>query len=144
MSKREALNLILDFMIPADHNLGLPAGSQVRIEDVLPLDLGVQELLDLAANLEQVVLDPGEQLNMIDIDQFWQKIYEHRQTTDLAIREIGKWLLMAYYTDPRVRESIGAGARAPFPFGYTVPEGNLELLEPVFTRGPIYRMVDND
>lgn len=144
MSKREALNLILDFMIPADHNLGLPAGSQVRIEDVLPLDLGVQELLDLAANLEQVVLGPGEQLNMIDIDQFWQRIYEHRQTTDLAIREIGKWLLMAYYTDPRVRESIGAGARAPFPLGYTVPEGNLELLEPVFTRGPIYRMVDND
>jgi len=143
MSNQETLTFILDFMIPADHSRGLPAGSQVRIEDVLPRDFSVQELLDLAASLEQIVLGPGEQLNMIGADQFWQRIHEHRQTTDLAIREIGKWLLMAYYTDPRVRESIGVGARAPFPLGYTVPEGNLDLLEPVFTRGPIYRMVDH-
>lgn len=140
----QSLNAVLDFMIPADHHRGMPGGSKVRIADVLPPDVTEQTLINLAVHLESIVNSHGKELRSLAPQEFWEIINSHRQVTDSVVRELGKWLLMAYYTDPRVRDSIGVGARAPFPNGYVVHDGNLELLEQVFERGPIYRKIAND
>lgn len=44
-----------------------------------------------------------------------------------------------YYRDDRVMRSIGMEARPPFPQGFDVEPGELDLLEPVRQRGKIYR-----
>jgi len=139
-----SLNAVLDFMIPADHHRGMPGGSKVRIADVLPPDVTEQTLINLALQLESIVISHGRELRFLTPQEFWEIINSRRQVTDSVVRELGKWLLMAYYTNPRVRDSIGVGARAPFPSGYVVHDGNLELLEQVFERGPIYRKIAYD
>jgi hypothetical protein len=139
---QDALNALLDYMIPADETRGLPAGSQAQIERVLPSQVSMESLIDLASKLNDLVNQQSVHLSALGADWFWQLVQSHRQDVDPILQEIGKWLLMAYYTDPRVRDAIGVGARAPFPVGYVVHEGNLDLLEPVFARGPIYRNVD--
>ncbi|MEM7211632.1 MAG: hypothetical protein AAF479_07015 [Pseudomonadota bacterium] len=47
-----------------------------------------------------------------------------------------------YYRDPRVLEAIGVEPRPPFPKGYQVEQGDFSLLDPVRSRGPIWRAVD--
>ena len=44
-----------------------------------------------------------------------------------------------YYRDDRVMESLGMGARPPFPKGYEVEEGDWSLLDPVRARPKLYR-----
>jgi len=46
---------------------------------------------------------------------------------------------ICYYQQDAVLEALGLGARAPFPQGYSVKTGDLSLLDPVRSRGPIYR-----
>lgn len=50
-------------------------------------------------------------------------------------------VMQCYYRDDRVMESLGMEARAPFPKGYEVPEGDWSMLEAVQARGKIWREV---
>lgn len=45
----------------------------------------------------------------------------------------------AYYRDDRILVSLGMEARAPFPTGNTVKEGDWSLLGPVRASPPIWR-----
>ena len=47
----------------------------------------------------------------------------------------------AYYRDRRVLASLSAEARAPFPNGYEVEQGDTAALDRVRSRGPIWRKV---
>ena len=44
-----------------------------------------------------------------------------------------------YYQQPRVLEALGLEPRTPYPLGYDLEPGDLELLEPVRNRPPFYR-----
>ena len=46
---------------------------------------------------------------------------------------------LAYYGDPRVLHAHDLPARAPFPDGHDVEQGDWSLLEPVRARMPIWR-----
>jgi len=48
-------------------------------------------------------------------------------------------VMQCYYRDDRVMEALGMVARAPFPVGYEVPEGDWSMLEAVQARGKIWR-----
>lgn len=48
-------------------------------------------------------------------------------------------VMQCYYRDDRVMEALGMEARAPFPLGYEVPEGDWSMLEAVQARGKIWR-----
>ena len=45
----------------------------------------------------------------------------------------------AYYQHPRVNAALGLGARPPYPEGYPLEAGDLDLLGPVRERGACYR-----
>lgn len=47
--------------------------------------------------------------------------------------------IQCYSLDPAVRRSFAETTVAPFPAGRVVPDGDLELLETVYERGPIFR-----
>ena len=48
-------------------------------------------------------------------------------------------VMQCYYRDDRVMESLGMEARAPFPKGYEVEQGDWSMLEDVQKRGKIWR-----
>ena len=52
---------------------------------------------------------------------------------------LGRVILGAYYRDDRVLIAIGHEARAPFPKGYDVEQGDWSLLDPVRRRAKFWR-----
>ncbi len=52
---------------------------------------------------------------------------------------LGRAILAAYYRDDRVLTAIGHEARAPFPKGYEVEQGDWSLVEVVKRRPPFWR-----
>ena len=80
------------------------------------------------------------ELSEADADRVTQQFYGNRTgpvTTLLSL------LAQCYYRDDRVLEAIGLEPRAPYPKGFEVEKGDWELLGPVKSRGPIYRMVES-
>lgn len=47
--------------------------------------------------------------------------------------------IQCYCLDPAVRQAFGDDPAAPFPNGRSLPDGDLELLEAVYERGPLFR-----
>jgi hypothetical protein len=56
-----------------------------------------------------------------------------------AARVLGRVVLAAYYRDDRVLRALGHEARAPFPKGHVVEQGDWGLLDPVKRRAPFWR-----
>lgn len=142
MNTKKALEVLTALMIPADSSRNLPSGSQVEASKFLVSD-GVYDeaLLDLEEVSHYVDSTMGWNLEELTQDQFEVLIKSHRKIMDPLLKKIGPSLLKAYYTNPVVQVQIGVGDKPPFPDGRTVYEGDLELLEPVFNRGPIFREV---
>ena len=56
-----------------------------------------------------------------------------------AAAALGRVVLAAYYRDDRVLRALGHEARAPFPQGHVVEQGDWGLLDPVKRRKPFWR-----
>lgn len=143
MNSPDCLDWLADLMIPADDRLGLPSGSGVGLRDLLRASGSDRQLTEHADQVESAAqAHLGKSLEHLSIEEFQAFLKAVRAEIDPHLRAFGAELLKAYYTHPTVRDAIGAGSRAPFPQGFTVYAGNLELLEPVFERGPIFRNVN--
>jgi len=62
---------------------------------------------------------------------------DHNQFFKLLLKETYN----GYYTNPTVLRLIGLPGRPPQPLGYELNQGNLDILEPVRSRGEIWRQV---
>ena len=106
------------------------------------------QLPNVVAASERVALqiqkEMGLALHEITPAQFETFVKGHRATVDKDLRLVGEELMRSYYTDSRVQDAIGGSSRAPFPAGFKMPENNLDLLEEVFNRGPVYKEVPNE
>jgi hypothetical protein len=140
MNADARLEVMSALMIPADNNRNLPDGSQVNIAEFLKTD-GIYE--EVCTDLENfstyLEIETEWSLKGLTQEQFGILVKSHRRVVEPLLKKIGPSLLKAYYTNPVVQLRIGVGNKPPFPDGKTVHEGNLELLEPVFNRGPIFR-----
>ena len=56
------------------------------------------------------------------------------------LRAMMQVVAQCYYQDPRVLEALGFEARPPFPAGHELEEGDWDLLEPVKSRQPLFRV----
>lgn len=140
MNTDARLEVMSALMIPADHNRNLPDGSQVNVAEFLKTD-GIYgevctDLDDFSTYLE---IETEWKLEELTQEQFGILMKSHRKVIEPLLKRIGPSLLKAYYTNPVVQLRIGVGNKPPFPDGKIVHDGNLELLEPVFNRGPIFR-----
>ena len=122
-------------MIPADSSRSLPPGSAVGFQpDALAWEnlksLNEESLKTfekkfyLLTNAQKIALIKG--------------LKRHQQT---AFARLARHLAEVYYLVPEVARAIGSGHQVPFPEGYSVEEGDLSLLEPVYLRGRIYREI---
>lgn len=144
MNSEINLEKLVALMIPADEARGLPDGSKVSVGEFLKLEGNYEQILARLDELgHQITAATGLKFIELTQSQFEVLLKEQKKIIEPVVKQIGPALLKAYYTNPIVQKRIGVGDKPPFPDGKTVYEGNLELLEPVFNRGPIYRSIES-
>lgn len=136
--ERATLDALFSSLIPPLADRGLPSGAEVGFLADCHDAVLVESLRHVAKWLDDVTggrfgaLAPPERVVHI-------RRLEGEHVTE--IREILRQLVARYYVDPRVAQAIGQAVRPPFPDGHAVIDGDLTLLEPVYERGPLYRLV---
>ena len=136
----DVLKRLFDKIIPASADERFPSAADSQIfEDFLASSQQFRELISKAILLLQEFSGSDYcQLSEVDADRVTQQFYANRTgpvTTLLSL------LTQCYFRDDRVLEAIGLEPRAPYPGGFEVENGDWGLLEPVKSRGRIYRVV---
>lgn len=75
----------------------------------------------------------------LDDEAFHAITMEWQNIRHPFLTRITSLIAHAYYEDPRVLRAYNKDARAPFPKGHDVPQGDWSLLDNVRGRPPIYR-----
>lgn len=132
-TERDDLRALAGVMIPESAEYRVPGADDPAIQADILTTLGrdeapVREALAEVAGLAG--LDPAT-----------------REAAALALRDKGgpavatlsRVVLQCYYRDDRVLRSLGLEARAPYPKGHELEQGDWSLLDPVRTRPPLWR-----
>lgn len=139
------LQIIIDCMLPADPELGMPSASSIDFEAYLER----HDLVDIANQFARM-LDKvcGDKFSLsfvnLDPDQKMQAINACKLLNIRVFSDLVGHLLRAYYTSQIVLMQIGAGSVPPFPQGNSMPQDDWSILEPVYERGQVYRDVPED
>jgi hypothetical protein len=127
-----SLGDIAGTMIPADAALGVPGADDPAILDDIVKSLG----RDLPLVREALAaLD----FTGLDRDRREALANDYHASGTAAARALGRVILGAYYRDDRVLLSLKHEARAPFPKGYALEQGEWSLLDTVRKRSPLWR-----
>jgi hypothetical protein len=118
------LGAIAGLMIPADARLGMP---------------GADDPLILADIENSIGRDLPLVRDALKSFRAGQDINEWYATAGRPAAMLGRIVLGAYYRDDRVLLALGHEARAPFPKGYEVEQGDWSLLEAVKHRPAFWR-----
>ena len=137
LSTAEIQNLgdIAGTMIPADAELGVPGADDPAILDDIVKSLG----RDLPLVRQAIAEITAKSLGSLDRDRREALINDMYASRAAPIVALGRVVLGAYYRDDRVLLALKHEARAPFPKGYTLEQGDWSLLEAVRDRAPLWR-----
>jgi hypothetical protein len=130
-----ALREIVGTMVPADAGLGVPGADDAAILADIVKSMG----RDLPAVREALAIVQEKGFGALDRDgreALINEIYKYGGPPMLAL---GRVVLSAYYRDDRVLVALKQEARAPFPKGYTLEQGDWSLLDAVRNREPLWR-----
>jgi len=137
LSAAEIRNLgdIAGTMIPADAALGVPGADDRAILDDIVKSVG----RDLPLVREAVAAIAGAAFGAMDRDRREALINDYFEAGSAAARALGRVVVGAYYRDDRVLLSLKQEARAPFPNGYALEQGDWSLLDAVRNQPPLWR-----
>lgn len=141
-TERRDLAAIAATMIPADTALGMPAADDpailADIERSIGRDLAAvrQTLADIATAAGAPFATPFAAL---DVDRREALVTERLAAGGMPAWLFARLVLGAYYRDDRVLRALGHEARAPFPKGYVLEQGDWSLLDPVRGRAALWR-----
>jgi hypothetical protein len=140
----DALRAIADVIIPPSAEHGIPgAGDEAICKNIL---LDGHKLIDKIV----LALDTLEQMaNDAHASRFTKLTQMQREAVALSFQDehadaanmLQALAAQCYYRDDRVLLSLGMEARAPFPEGYEVDEGDWSVLDPVRRRQAFHRPV---
>lgn len=123
-AERDILRTAAGLLIPADPAHGMPAAD----DPLILADIEKSVARDLALVRQALAsFDPAKEVNA------WMA------EGGLATRALGRIVLGAYYRDDRVLAALGHEARAPFPKGYEVEQGEWALVDTVRSRPAFWR-----
>ena len=125
-------------MIPANAALGMPGADDPAILDDIARSVG-RDLPLVRHALVQIAAKAGGAFADLDRDQREALINGYYAGGGAAIVTLGRLILGAYYRDDRVLLALKQEARAPFPEGYTLEQGDWSLLDAVRDRPPLWR-----
>ena len=132
------LGAIAATMIPEDAALGMPGADDPAILDDIARSLG-RDLPLIREALAAVAAKSGGAFAALDRDGREALINDWYAGGGAPAVALGRVIVGAYYRDDRVLLALGHEARAPFPKGYVLEQGDWSLLDVVRGRQPFWR-----
>jgi hypothetical protein len=133
--ERRDLSDIAGTMVPADPGLGMPGADDPAILGDIVTSIG----RDLALVREALAAIKAKGFAGLGRDRREALINDWYASGGKPAVALGRAILSAYYRDDRVLKAIGHEARAPFPKGYEVEQGDWSLVEVVKKRPAFWR-----
>lgn len=134
------IELILDTLIPADAELGMPAASRIGFDSYIQR-YGIEDIVTrygaLADSLAQDKL--ARSFDSLDNEARLTILNASRSADIRLFSSFLTHVFRAYYSDRDVLERIGSGSVPPFPEGNPLDQDDWSCLEPVYERGQIFR-----
>jgi hypothetical protein len=130
-------------IIPASATYGVPGADDERIfKDILrSLERDRDDVRQALAQLARLA---GGAFAELDPARRAEVAATFRETGGAPLAALVRVVLLCYYRDDRVMQSLGLEPRPPFPKGHVVEQGDWSLLDPVRARPPMYRAVDQE
>lgn len=130
-----ALRAIAGTMVPADAGLGVPGADDPAILADIVKSVG----RDLPAVRTALAAIEAKGFAALDRDGREALINEIYKGGGPPMVALGRVVVGAYYRDDRVLLALKQEARAPFPKGYTLEQGDWSLLDAVRNRPALWR-----
>lgn len=130
-----ALREIAGTMVPTDAELGVPGADDPAILADIVKSVG----RDLPLVRKAIAEITAKSFTGLDRDRREALINDMYAGRAAPIMTLGRVILGAYYRDDRVLLALRQEARAPFPKGYTLEQGDWSLLDTVRERPPLWR-----
>ena len=134
----EALGIIVGAMISADSDWKMPGADDPAILADIVRSIG-RDLPLIRTALAEIDKRAGGAFAALDRERREALINDWYAAGGAAAAALGRVVLSAYYRDDRVLRALGHEARAPFPQGHVVEQGDWGLLDPVKRRAPFWR-----
>lgn len=125
-------------MIPASAEFGMPGADDPVIFDDIVKSIG-RDLARVQEALAEISARSGGAFGTLDGDKREALINGYHGSGAPAMAALGRVIASAYYRDDRVLLALKLEARAPFPQGHEVEQGDWSLLEVVRRRPPFWR-----
>jgi len=137
-AETDALTKIAGTMVPADAVLGMPGADDPAILDDILWSIG-RDLPLVREALAAIDAKSGGAFAEMDQAAREALINEWYARGGASALALGRVIVSAYYRDDRVLRALGHEARAPFPKGYVLEQGDWSLLDVVRGRQPFWR-----
>lgn len=137
-AERRDLGAIAGTMVPADTKLGMPGADDPAILADIEKSIG-RDLPLIREAVAAIGRKADGAFPDLDQDRRETLINDWYESGGAAAVMLGRLVLGAYYRDDRVLVALGLEARAPFPKGYTLEQGDWSLLDQVRGRAPLWR-----
>lgn len=122
-------------MIPADAALGVPGADDPAILADIVKSIG----RDLPLVRQALAEIAARSFAGLDRDGRERLLNDYQASGGAPAAALGRVVLAAYYRDDRVLLALNHEARAPFPKGYALEQGDWSLLDAVRARPPLWR-----
>jgi len=137
-TETDDLGKIAGTMVPPDTALGMPGADDPAILDDIVRSLG-RDLPLVREALAAISAKSGGAFAEMDRDAREAMINDWYAKGGASAVALGRVIVSAYYRDDRVLVALGHEARAPFPNGYVLEQGDWSLLDVVRKRQPFWR-----
>jgi len=129
---------IVGNMIPGNVEQGMPSADDPAIlaDIARSTDSDLQLVRTALAEIDKRA---GGAFASLDGERREALINDWYASGGAAAAALGRVVLGAYYRDDRVLRALGHEARAPFPKGHEVEQGDWSLLDPVKRRKAFWR-----
>jgi hypothetical protein len=128
------LRRVAGIMIPANQAFGVPGADDPMIFADIVRSLGRD-----TADVRTALIALGAGFRELDETEAEAAAGVVLGRDDRVSAALGRAVLQCYYRDDRVLEALGLEARAPFPKGHVLEQGDWSLLDVVRERSPLWR-----
>jgi hypothetical protein len=132
------LRCLAGMMIPASSEFDVPGADDAVIFADIIGTMG-RDLVHVRDALRELTTLAGGAFADLDPARREAVVMAFRERGGVAAATLSRVILQCYYRDDRVVRSLGLEARAPFPKGHTLEQGDWSLLDPVRKRPKMWR-----
>jgi hypothetical protein len=136
-TQKSDLAAIAACIIPASERYQIPGAGDPAIQADLLATLG-RDQRAVEQALDQLTQLAGGPFSALPADRRMAVALRLRAAGGTAVATLARVVLQTYYRDDRVVRSLGREARAPFPLGHVLEDGDWSLLDPVRARPPTW------